>query len=384
MPAGQAKNWCFTEQANEKKGQHLTWPTMKTCPLDWWERHEQNGLLFLVCQMEKAPSTGKCHCQGYIALKDRTSLANIKRLFSATAHWEICRGTPKENQAYCTKEPRLAGPWEFGTLPDGTGTRSDLKSVYSSVKAGQTNFEILESTGGKSARFAKAINYMRFTVNETKSDRQLQGVRVVVLYGPTGTGKTYAAVNYFGGRSYHLQDCPATPNSKLWFDGYQDQQVLILDDFSGDFCNYRYLLKVLDKYKLKVEVKCDHVWALWTTVVITTNVHPANWYPVGTQTAPLQRRINEIRFCEEQGMYRMMDWTEHPVGDIILFNPPPPPPAPMPSTSNAATPVIPDDQIDVDAIPETPVPRKRLRRMATDMKEKQKEKDDILTDPDDE
>ena len=83
---------------------------------------------------------------------------------------------------------------------------------------------------------------MRFTVGEQESDRQLQGVRVLCLYGPTGTGKTYAAINLIANRrDYYIAECPSSRGSKLWFDGYEGQKTLVLDDFSGDFCDFRFL-----------------------------------------------------------------------------------------------------------------------------------------------
>lgn len=378
--AAHAKNWCFTLQSDPAKGQHIAWPTIKECPVDWWVRHEDNGLVFLVCQVEKAPATGKYHVQGYVCFAKNTTLPTLKRALSATAHWESARGTPLENQAYCTKdESRVNGPWQFGVLPQGAGSRSDLRAIYGYLQAEKSNAEILETTEGKSAKFEKHINYIRFTLNESRSNRQVQGVRVVVLYGPTGVGKTYAAVNFFGLTDYHLQECPSSKDSRFWFDGYQSQRTLILDDFSGDFCNYRYLLRVLDKYKLKCEIKGGHVWALWTTVVITTNVHPSNWY-AGVNTAPLQRRITEIRYCENQGTYKMMDWAEHAEGDFIAFaTPPVAPPAPSTSTSEQSTqPYSPDIVMETQR-------EKRVRRKPTDLKEKDKDKDDSnsdMTDPD--
>jgi len=246
MPGG-GKYFCFTLNSNSEKGEHINWPSTKVCPvLDWWERRLDNGLTYLVCQVEKAPSTGKYHLQGYIALDKRTMLTMLKRLFSATAHWEVARGKPAENRTYCTKaETHVNGPWEFGELPEGQGSRSDLKTLMADVQADKTNCDMLISSEGKSAKFAKHIDYMRFCLNRKKSDRQLTGVKVIVLYGPTGVGKTYSAVNYFGAAdsagvaNYHLQECPSTKDAKLWLDGYEGQRVLILDDFSGDFCNYR-------------------------------------------------------------------------------------------------------------------------------------------------
>lgn len=100
----------------------------------------------------------------------------------------------------------------------------------------------------------------------------------------------------------------------MWFDGYQGQHTLILDDFSGDYCAFRYLLRLLDKYKLKVEIKGGFAWAVWTTVVITSNIHPVGWYH-DTDTSPLQRRLttggSEIRLVEHQGTYKRISWDEH-------------------------------------------------------------------------
>jgi len=388
-----SKNWCFTLHSDEKRGEHLSWPGMKRCPVTWWDRHEDTDMEYLILQVEKAPDTGKIHLQGYIALSKRTTLASMKKIYSAAAHWETARGTPQENKDYCSKsESRVAGPWEFGTLPVGSGARTDLKGIFTAVKAEKSNLEILEATDGASAKFEKHINYIRFTVNEKKSDRQLTGVRVIVLYGATGVGKTYCAVNYFGREDYHLQECPSSKDSRFWFDGYQGQRTLILDDFSGEFCNYRYLLRVLDKYKLKVEIKGSFSWALWTTVVITTNLHPSAWYP-NENSAPLQRRINEIRYCEHRDTYKLMDWAEHTSGDFVNFVVPPPcspvTPAPTPS-------------ISTEPVPSTstaaPNKRRRLRRTDTTYidclcqdKDKDKDKDEgkdydechsDLTDPD--
>lgn len=323
------------------------WPTTKEAPLDWFTRAEQSGIEYLVFQLEKAPATGKLHLQGYVALTKRTTLATLKRLLSATAHWEVCRGKPAENRAYCTKDGRINGPWEYGTCPGGKGTRTDLTSIYAAIKAGKTNYELLEASEGKAAKFEKAINFQRFAVNERTSDRQLQGVRVVVLYGPTGKGKSYAAINYFGSEDYYVQECPSSKGTKLWFDGYQAQRTLVLDDFESDFCQYRYLLRLLDKYKLKVEIKGSFAWAQWTTVVMTSNTHPCNWY-YGQELSPLERRINEIRYCTERGMYQQVGWDQQPIGDYTAYVPavaststdPAPPAGAQPK---ATTPLLVDD-----------------------------------------
>lgn len=315
-----SKNWCFTLIADTTAGQDVIWRTPGIDPpLEAW--HTSDHVKYLVYQCEECPTTKKAHLQGYVHFSCSKRLCTVKKIH-ATAHWEIRMGTHEQAVAYCTKnETRINGPWIYGTPPE-QGKRNDLALIGSLVKNKKTDIEILEEVGFGASKFQKNINFIRFTYSERDSDRQVQGVRVLVLYGATGTGKTYAAVNLIaGGVDYYICETPSTSTGKVWFDGYQGQKTLVLDDFEGSHCSFRFLLRLLDKYKLKVEIKGGHSWAVWTTVVVTTNVHPSNWYS-GVDVTPLQRRINEIRYIEEQGVYSLMDWNESKISDDIHFEPP--------------------------------------------------------------
>lgn len=309
-----SRNWVFTLNANEAAAEHIAWVTPGCeCPCANWMG--SGDILYLVCQVERVAHV---HIQGYIQFSCVKRLTALKKI-SAAAHWEIRRGTHAQARDYAKKEEsRVNGPWELGGEKDSQGKRNDLEAIGAMVKAKKTNFEIVEEVGASASKFAKHIGFLRFTYTEADSDRQLQGVRVLVLYGATGTGKTYAAVNYIAGnKDYYICEAPSHSTSKVWFDGYEGQRTLILDDFAGSFCAFRFLLRLLDVYKLKVEVKGGHAWAVWTTVVVTSNIHPSGWYE-HQDTAPLQRRINEIRLVEEKGTYKRIDWTEHVLDDDFV------------------------------------------------------------------
>lgn len=92
-----------------------------------------------------------------------------------------------------------------------------------------------------------------------------------------------------------LLDQPGGNN--LWFDGYDGQSVLIIDDFSG-WIKYRFLLRLLDGYQVRLEVKGSHTWAAWTEVYITSNVPPEGWYERGAPPE-LLRRLDEIVYVAE-------------------------------------------------------------------------------------
>lgn len=352
-----SRNWLATVQADESKMEHITWLMPGAdCPFRHWMDYTK--VVYICCQVEKAPETGKIHAHVYVQLNMNARLSTVKNKLNKEAHWETRRGTHEQARAYHTKdESRVAGPWEIGMPVNEQGKRNDIKDLYEDVKAKKSTLEILESTGGAAARYEKALKFMRFTTSEQESDRELQGVRVITLYGSTGVGKTYAAINLIAGsKDYYIAEAPSHKDSKLWFDGYEGQKTLILDDFDGSYCGYRYILRLLDIYRLKVEVKGGFAWAVWTTVVITSNSHPNGWYTMVNQ-APLQRRLtekgSEIRLIENQGVYKRMDWNEVPIDEDFISFPVVVPAAPVilaPDTPVVPTAVVqgngPDTQMD--------------------------------------
>ena len=71
-------------------------------------------------------------------LSSRKRLSFLKKISPefAKAHFEVARGSPESNRAYCTKsDTRVDGPWEFGALPFGQGHRVDLDDAAEAVLA---------------------------------------------------------------------------------------------------------------------------------------------------------------------------------------------------------------------------------------------------------
>lgn len=81
----------------------------------------------------------------------------------------------------------------------------------------------------------------------------------------------------------------------LWWDGYAGEGRLIIDDFYG-WIQHHVLLRVLDVYPMRLDIKGSTTYAAWTEVFITSNKHPREWfnkYPWDADDA-LQRRIHHI------------------------------------------------------------------------------------------
>lgn len=83
------------------------------------------GLKFAVFQLEKAPTTGRLHYQGYIFFEESNGygMARVFRMLpqlqdGSATHLSAAIGTAVDNRRYCTKEEsRVDGPWEFGDIP---------------------------------------------------------------------------------------------------------------------------------------------------------------------------------------------------------------------------------------------------------------------------
>lgn len=70
---------------------------------------------YLVYQLERGAG-GTRHVQGYVEMKRRSSLNQMKAFFPG-AHLEKRKGSQEEARAYCMKaESRIEGPFEFGVF----------------------------------------------------------------------------------------------------------------------------------------------------------------------------------------------------------------------------------------------------------------------------
>ncbi len=118
-----------------------------------------------------------------------------------------------------------------------------------------------------------------------------------------GVGKTTFVRDEWADKDYWI--IPLSRDG-IWFDGYDGHEQVLLDDFAGGKSGIRlvHLLRLLHPFPERVEVKGGHVWWNPSEIVITTNVHPNDWYVyVGraNQRLALKRRIAEVWIMQEDG-----------------------------------------------------------------------------------
>lgn len=179
----------------------------------------------------------------------------------------------------------MDGPWEWGEKK-AQGARNDIAGMYAMVRAGKRERDIAEDMPLVHGKYFRAHDRYRALVDRDET-KEFRIVEVNVLWGEAGTGKTRKAVE--DSDDYYILNAPA--GNQLWWDGYQGESTLIIDDFYG-WVKYSTLLRILDGYQLRLAVKGSFTYAKWTTVYITSNKHWKDWYAVEATDA-LSRRIDE-------------------------------------------------------------------------------------------
>lgn len=269
MPAKQLRSFCWTDfDVSEQRKV-------------WWL--EAEAFEYVVFQKEKCPDTEREHYQGFAKLKARTSFNKVKETVGDDVHLEPARSV-KQAIAYCKKEDtRVDGPWERGD-PPAMGKRSDLEVAAEMIGQKRSWREVAETLPGTFIRYHKGLKAYKRAVSDSR--RQWK-TRVHVFYGDAGTGKTRKA--------YELSPLLYSKPDGPWFDGYDGQDAVLFDDFTGDL-PLGQLLKLLDRYPMQVPVKGDFVEWLPKDIYITSNLSPEEWYPMATegQHRALRRRLTTV------------------------------------------------------------------------------------------
>jgi hypothetical protein len=278
MPNGSAKHYCFT----------INNPTdEETQTLQAIGSERPEGILYLVYGREKGEE-GTPHLQGFISFDKRRTLKWVKRLISNRAHLETARGTPKQASEYCKKDGDFE---EFGICPRGAGARNDLKAVATQIKQGATLRAIAEEHPEVILRYGSGVQRLRMFHRPV--ERKVP--EIWTLWGKTGSGKTRRVWEFAD-----VERMWVHPGDR-WFDGYDSHPAVLFDDFDGGWFKLSYLLKLLDRYTFQVPVKGGYTWWCPSTIYITSNLKPQEWYPNAHQEHrdALIRRLREFGTIQE-------------------------------------------------------------------------------------
>jgi hypothetical protein len=233
--------------------------------------------------LERAPTTGTNHLHACITFTTAKRFGAVKELFPR-GNLRRVRFIEKARD-YCQKtDPDY---WESGERPR-MGKRTDLDDAVGTLLESRDLTAVATEFPTTYVRYHGGFGALLRDTNEPQRSRP----KVYWLFGPTGTGKTKFVVDRCG-----LQNVYISSNGLRWFDGYNNQQNVLFDDFRSSHIEFSYLLRLLDGYPVRVEVKGSSRQFNAKGIYITCPDHPKrmfDWDLLGEDPIQLYRRIYKI------------------------------------------------------------------------------------------
>jgi hypothetical protein len=160
----------------------------------------------------------------------------------------------------------------------------------------------MENYTGDYIRYTGGIKSMKSLIDKRR--RQDMGYvkpYVEVRCGKADNSKTKDVYDKYGYKN--VFKISRYDDLKFMFNGYDNEKVLLLDDFNGNL-PYTYMLQLLDGYPMDINVKNGVCYNFFNKIIITSNNRPHKWYTNFKKN--LARRFTK---CLEVSKGNTMDFT---------------------------------------------------------------------------
>lgn len=230
---------------------------------------DENQAKFLIYGREIAPNTGKKHFQGFVYFYDPCSIRKAKKYLNIKNGWfQYAYSTIKDNINYCSKDGDFT---THGTVPQ-QGKRTDLDEDKDAIMKGTLSVDdITINNPMKYHQYGRTLEKIEDIYLRTQYRTVM--TKGIWYYGLTGTGKSHKAYeNYNPATHYDLI------NDNGWWDGYKQQETVIINDYRG-WIPYDRLLTLVDKWPTRVRRRNrEPIPFTSTTLIITSALPPEDVY----------------------------------------------------------------------------------------------------------
>jgi len=262
---------------------------------------------------------GLKHLQGFCVLQEPLKFAAMQMLFPRWRNIQNPRCSEETNAAYCKKGEQSHDEWEkFKLKGPNYGKNADVfehgecpayrkkGSENGAKKGGEATkrkwddaWELAKKGEIESIDSKIRLNNYR-TIRQVQKDYQermpdLEKVCGVWYYGPPNTGKSHLARD--------LPDCTwyDKPCNK-WWDGYQGEDVVIIDDFDKNHKVLGHHLKRwTDRYSFPAEMKGSTLQIRPKKIIVTSNYSISEIFDDDEEMAKaLLRRFTVTHFHERE------------------------------------------------------------------------------------
>lgn len=234
-------------------------------------------------------ASGTRHLQVYGYWKNKKSFAYLQKYFG-NAHIEPAKGNAKQNKLYCSKDNDFE---EFGEIPS-QGQRNDISEFRDAILSGMTEEDLIMEYPHMMAKYDRFYQRCRNLVLKKEAKKMITP-EVIVITGEPGTGKTHTIYSENNIDDVYKVEVGDGSSGSVWWDNYNGEKVILIDDFHSNL-KLDYMLRLCDKYPMKLNIKGGHTWKCAEKIYITSNINIDKWYPncPDIHKRALQRRITKV------------------------------------------------------------------------------------------
>lgn len=297
MPAQQSKVWTITVK---------NWDYFDT---QEWETEIQNQtepdgtktVRYLSIGKHVGTQSGYQHCHMNLELEKKKTLYFIKnKLFMRQdIHCEPRRGTRDQCDAYLNKDGYFREIINLRRIQPGR--RTDLDAIRELIDDGASLYDCYREHFGTTVRYERGLRQyiaLRDTILSTQT--QFDAPEVIVYVGPSGSGKSWhcSTDEDFMASGYRFS---IQMDSKIYFDGYNNQKTIWFDEFSGRTLPFTTFCQLADKFAGRYETKGGSVLISGLKkILISTIEFPHLWWAgsqrFNTDPEQLYRRLTKCYY----------------------------------------------------------------------------------------
>jgi len=245
---------------------------------------------YIAYSKEVAPSTGTPHLQGWITFNSAKTVSSVRKLLPG-CHVEVMHGSIGENETYISKSASIVERGEKPITNDNKGRNEQMRWHRARELAKEGNLDDIDAD-----IYIRCYNTLKSIGKDHQKKPEPCDVKCFWIYGPTGTGKSHAVETTFP------QCYKKAMDDLKWFDGYQNEDVIYLEDIDKYQVKWGGLLKRLaDRWPMQASIKGAMKYIRPKIVIVTSNYSIEEiWQDSATVDPLLRRFVQVLKETQEQ------------------------------------------------------------------------------------